>query len=105
MLWRKSFHNEYIYQIITLCTLNILQFYLSNNTSVNLKERKIKWGPVHNIFEDLNAWQGRMTESALIYSKLIQNMENYILNKTTMTLILKIFEFDMCEGHLQEYLS
>ena len=46
-----------------------------------------------------------MTESTLIYSKLIQNMENYILSKTTMPLILKIFEFDMCGGHLQEYLS
>ena len=39
-LW-ESFHNVYIYQIITLKTLNILQFYLSM-TSIKLEGGKLK---------------------------------------------------------------
>ena len=36
-----SFHNVYIYQIITMYTLNVLQFYV-NYTSIKLKLKNLK---------------------------------------------------------------
>ena len=37
-----SFHNVYIYQIITMYTLNVLQFYV-NYTSIKLKLKTLKF--------------------------------------------------------------
>ena len=37
-------HNLYVYQIIMLYTLNILQFYFINCTSIKLKEKRINAG-------------------------------------------------------------
>lgn len=43
--WGESCHSVYIYQIIPLCNLNILQLYLSimlNKAGKNLKMKKRK---------------------------------------------------------------